>query len=99
MQLDYHDLESGLRQSEQFFFIPAGKGRLRRAKCSEVMNDISIQSGHLGGKDSRTYKKGVYNALRSADTLKREKFQVSYCLEHSNGRCPGCDYFNLVEEL
>ena len=35
-------------------------------------------------------------ASSSTYTLKREKFrETMYCLEHDNGRCPGCDYTKL----
>ena len=58
--------------------------------------DISIQSG-LGWEDSLRHIEGVYSTL-SLRHIESSKFN-NLSLEHSNGRCPGCDYINPVETL
>lgn len=45
-----------------------------------------------------TYERRL-QASSSTYTLKREKFQERmYCIEHDNGRCPGCDYMPVLSD-
>ena len=71
-------------------------GSLRRAECSEVNHDISIRKRALGGKAIQTFWKAFIDAVFKI-LCKFSKFTVILVLNVANGRCPGCDYVNLVE--
>lgn len=80
---------------ETFWNAHAG---LRIAQVSNTDQDYAKRAN---GRDvvQMTYQRRL-QASGSTYTLKREKFQERmYCIEHDNGRCPGCDYMLVPRDF
>ena len=69
----------------------------RRAESREVQTTFSVISGQWVGRESR-HIEGVYLTLclRHIEILQPYRY---FGLEHSNGRCPGCDYIKTRGDL
>lgn len=71
-----------------------GKVVMPESKETSKQEALRIEQKSALSKQSRHKRR--LQASGSTYTLKREKFrETMYCLEHDNGRCPGCDYTKL----